>query len=284
MRNLFLSAIASLALFSCSQDDINDDQTALNDVTLSQPKSLNKEVKLIKAWKSESFYRGSESYINKFTVRVANLGADKKVSIYHERLDGNWDEIPLSYELQIDENSEIWSGSYGQSGFDISKVYADEFVVRYEVAGEVYWDNNNEKNYKMSKEDGYFFADENLNISLDQDFTSFAYQPAFDANDLRVHVDVKNIPGDKEVEVVYTTDGWNTQKSFALDYAQTITSGPLVNIFTPNSYGVERWRGTIGFDTSVENVEFAIVYRVNGQVVAWDNNYGKNYVETIKRF
>ena len=281
MRKLILSAVTSLALFSCNQDDINEDQTALNDVAFSQPKSLSKEVQLIKAWKSDPSYRGQQTYLSTFTVRVANLHPDKKVSIYHERVDGSWDEIPLQFKMQIDENSEIWSGGFSQQGFGISKIYADEFVVRYEAGTEVYWDNNDEENYMMNEEDGFYFADQDLNVSVHQSLTTFWYQPAFDANDLIIHVDVRNMPGDKEVEVVYTTDGWNTQQSFPLEYARLISTDPAYHIFTPNSYGVARWKGTIGLNTSLKNVEFAIVYKVNGQVVAWDNNYGKNYVKSL---
>ena len=277
MRKLILSVLVCLALFSCSQNDVNEDIGTQSLNANIEKKNLSKEVSLIKAWKSDAFYRGSATYDNKFTVRVANLAPEKKVSIYHERLDGNWDEIPLSFEMQIDDNSEIWTGEFRESGFGITKTYADEFVVRYEVNGEVYWDNNSAQNYVMSEENGYFFADPNLFVSLDQDDTIFTFQPSFNMNDFRISVDVKNMARVKDVQVVYTTDGWNTKKNVKLSYAEFFSIGALSRISSPNSYDVERWVGDAQFDRSVTSIEYAVVYRVNGKEY-WDNNYGKNYV------
>ena len=281
MRKLFLGALISVVLLSCSKDELIDEQNSIGKNMATTVSKDVSPVSLIKAWKTMSFYRGSKNYINKFTVRVANLNPVKKVSIYHERIDGTWNEIPLSFDLQIDKNSEIWRGAFGQSGFDITKIYADEFVVRYEVNEKVYWDNNNGANYKMEIEDGYYFAQNDLNISVDQDFTSFRFSPTLGFNRVQFHVDVRNIKSEKEVEVVYTTDGWKTKNYKLLTYSPNLNSGPLLNIFSPNSYDVERWRGVVDFDTSVKKIEYAVVYRVNNQEF-WDNNYGKNYVEAIK--
>ena len=40
---------------------------------------------------------------------------------------------------------------------------------------------------------------------------------------------------------------------------------------------MERWGASIEIPSTVEKVEYAVVYKVNG-VEYWDNNYGKNYI------
>ncbi|MBW1294727.1 carbohydrate-binding protein [Aquimarina litoralis] len=272
----YLYLLISLALFSCSQDDVTESpEDSLNSLEVSLKNS--NPVQLIKAWTTYSFYRGFQSYTRKFTVELENLAFEKNVSIYHQKVDGSWDEILLEYDQSIEDGQkEIWTATYSQGGFSIDRIYADEFVVRYEVNGTIYWDNNNGSNYAMSRMEGSFFADPNLNVSADTDFSSLSYVPFNDTNSLNITVDVRNLAPNKEVGVVYTSDGWQTQDYLPLTYRQFWSNGPLFTIQSPNNFGVERWQGFTSLDSSADEVEYAIVYRVNGNEY-WDNNYGNNY-------
>ena len=270
MKKLFYLAIA-LLIFSCTTEDLIENQEAVDVIDINK-KNLN-PVSLVKSWTTFGTYRGFSSYTRKFTVQVADLAFDKSVSIFHEKLDGSWEEIPLSYSFDIDEDQEIWIGNQTTS----SQVYADEFVVKYEVDGKVYWDNNNGANYKMSVRDGYFLANPDSNISVDTDFDSIFYSSFYDQNQLNVTVDVRNLSPTKEVVVVYTTDGWQTQSEFSLSYRPFWNSGPFISVTSPNQFGIERWSGFVRFDSTINTVEYAVLYRVNGQEY-WDNNYGKNHV------
>ncbi|GAA4273890.1 hypothetical protein U6A24_01880 [Aquimarina gracilis] len=268
--------LISLVIFSCSTED-NFEETPESVLTKSAIPTKNSEpVSLVKAWTASGSYRGYTSYSRKFTVKVADLDFDKSVSIFHEKIDGSWEEIPLSYSFDIDDQNEVWTGAYNHGGYGVSRIYADQFVVKYEVSGNTYWDNNNGTNYSISNNEGYFLADANANVSVDTDYDSLFYVPYYDQNSLNVTVDVRNLAPNKEVGVVYTTDGWQTQGYFTLDFRRYWYNGPSFYIQSPNEFGIERWSGTTRIDKSANNVEYVVVYKVNGQEY-WDNNYGKNF-------
>ncbi len=272
----YIYLLMSLVIFSCStEDDLTVGPEGLVSETEVAAKSSD-QVSLIKSWTSSGGYRGYSTYTRKFTVKVADLSYDKQVSIYHEKVDGTWEEIPLSFSMDIDDQNELWTGESTIGGYGVSPVYDDEFVVKYVVNGNTYWDNNNGANYKMARRDGYFIVDPNTNLSVDADYDSLNYFPSYDQNSLRVTVDVRNLAPNKEVGVLYTTDGWQTQRYFTLNYRNYWYSGPFFYIQSPNQFGIERWDGSVRFDKSINTVEYAVVYKVNGQEY-WDNNYGENF-------
>ncbi|MEW7288941.1 hypothetical protein [Aquimarina sp. 2304DJ70-9] len=277
----YIYLLMSLVVFSCTTDDLAENPESLISKKEVSTKNSN-PVSLVKSWTSYGSYRGYTTYTKKFTVKVADLAFDKQVSIYHEKVDGTWEEIPLSYSMGIDDQNELWTTEYNLGGYGVSPVYDDEFVVKYEVNGNTYWDNNNGANYKMSRSDGYLLADANANanVSVDTDYDGMSYVPYYDQNSMRVTVDVRNLAPNKEVGVVYTTDGWQTQNYFTLNFQRYWTSGPFFFIQSPNQFDIERWSGNVRFDKSLNTVEYVVVYKVNGQEY-WDNNYGKNHKLSI---
>ncbi|AXT51484.1 hypothetical protein D1818_11800 [Aquimarina sp. BL5] len=273
----------SLLVLSCSTED-DFIENPESEVTKNEIVAKNSNpVKLVKAWKSFGSYRGYTSYYHKFAVEVANLAYDKSVSIYHEKKDGSWDEIVLSYNTTIDNQTELWTGEYSQGGYGITEEYDDEFVIKYVVNGSTYWDNNFGANYRMDNQEGYLFAKSDLNVSVDTDFVSLSYAPYDNKNTFNITVDVRNLSPDKEVGVVYSSDGWQTQKYAPLAFRSTWTNGPFYSIQSPNNYNVERWQGYATLDASEDQVEYAVVYSVNGDEY-WDNNYGNNYTVTINSY
>ncbi len=272
----YIYFLMSLTILSCStEDDFIENQESVVSKNEISTKNTN-PISLVKAWAASGSYRGYTTYSKKFTVKVADLAYDKDVSIYHEKKDGSWEEIPLTYGFDIDDQNEIWTGEYNLGGYGISEVYDDEFVVKYEVNGNTYWDNNNGTNYRVSNNDGYFLADADANISVDVDFDSLSFIPFYDQNSMTVTVDVRNLSPNKEVGVLYSIDGWQTQQYFTLNYRSFWNNGPLYYIQSPNQFGIERWTGSVRLDKSANTVEYAVVYKVNGQEY-WDNNYGKNH-------
>ncbi|WP_299894864.1 carbohydrate-binding protein [uncultured Aquimarina sp.] len=279
----YLYLLISLVVLSCSQDDFMENSEASINSSEVSAKNLD-PVQLVKAWTVYSSYRGFQSYTRNFTVEVENLAYAKNVSIYHQRVDGSWDEIPLAYDQSIEDGQkELWTATYTHGGFAIDRIYADEFVVRYEVNGTVYWDNNNGANYAMSRMEGWFFADPELNVNVDTNYTSLSYFPNGNTNSFNITVDVRNLAPDKEVGVVYTSDNWQTQEYLPLTYRQFWSNGPLFTVQSPNNFGIERWQGYAALDPSINEVEYAVVYKVNGNEY-WDNNYGNNYKVAINDY
>lgn len=93
-----------------------------------------------------------------------------------------------------------------------------------------------------------------------------------------VVLDVADIDYDKDIRLVYTTDGWATTQELTIGAAE-------LNAWhwQGDSYGSrERWQLELELPGSFDHIEYAIVYRhgvVNGASAYeyWDNNYGQNY-------
>ncbi|MCK5884328.1 MAG: hypothetical protein KAG61_11615 [Bacteriovoracaceae bacterium] len=77
------------------------------------------------------------------TFKVKNIDYDKSVSIFFKGEDGEWRELAAYYSRPLEYGFEEWriSTNFGSRGGSI------EFVAKYEVDGEVYWDNNFKHNF-----------------------------------------------------------------------------------------------------------------------------------------
>lgn len=77
------------------------------------------------------------------TFKVKNIAYHKYVGIYY-RLNGTeWRELPGYYVRPLEDGYEEWkiNMNVGERGQNL------EFVAKYEVEGQVYWDNNGSNNY-----------------------------------------------------------------------------------------------------------------------------------------
>mgnify|MGYP001171482110 CR=1 FL=1 len=283
MNRFLLLMALPLLLFACQK---NNELVKQSKQTSSSRLATNQTIKLHKAWASYGWvYHGAFTKRKTFYAEVANLAYDKKVYVHHKMADGTWEDFELSYVSSIGNNTELWSYNYEFAGYSnpyMDKSFGDEFVLKYVVNGQTYWDNNSGANYRMGNNDGMLFAND-LFVSTDLKGTYCYLYPGQTSSSFYVVVDVKNLAYDKQVNIVYTTDGWKTTQTTPLQYTSTyaISSGGYVT--SPNVFGVERWIKTISLPTTVNNIEFAVSYKVNGQEY-WDNNFGKNHKITVIRY
>ncbi len=260
-----LTAAALFLTLSCSLDQSLDLQgqavnTAIPGVA---------PVALISADTYCSYYHGMGSTYRNFSIQVKNLAYDKQVAIYHKMSDGTWQEFPAVYSRSIPGNSEIWTVNLANS----ASIWGYEFVVKYTVNGVTYWDNNNGQNYSMGTLDGTWL-NPSLNVKLN--YRSLYYYSYTNQSVFSGSIDVRNLAYNKKVEVIYSTDNWQTTKIAPAKYVGPYyTVGYSQYINSPNIHGIERWT-FMEYIGNVSNVEFAISYTVNG-ISYWDNNYGNNY-------
>ncbi len=262
-----------LAVMSCSVSAVSD-QASLPQVS-GQTEAVNgtgPEVKLIDAYDDIQRYHGMYSHECYFVVRVKNISYAKQVFIHHLMADGTWYDMPLTYSHPSGNGYETWtayvSSSYGLNDF------GSQFAVKYVVNGQTYWDNNNGANYTLDADMGPLLG-RSINVSA---YRPYVYSLITSSNTnhyLYGSVDVRNLGYDKQVDIIYTTDNWQTTKVAAASY-----SGPYVyygysSFVNPNKYGIERWNFKTEIGAS-DTVTFAVSYRVNG-VTYWDNNEGLNY-------
>lgn len=236
------------------------------------------EVKLLEFQSFTSFYKGYWN-VGRFEALVANLGYAKSVNIHIKTSAGVWSDFPLAYSRAADAGREVWAAPFDLYTLPTG---ADplEFAVSYTVNGQTYWDNNNGANYVLTRDAGIVLY--GLNVYNG----SYAAQSSFYSgqNTLYGYLAVKNLSPAKQVNIVYSTDGWKTTKTSAATfnpYFYGNTAGYGTNK-SPNIYGYEEWDYTLDVGTTSTRVDYAIAYTVNGQTY-WDNNFGHNYVTQIVR-
>ncbi len=267
MRKIYLVVVTMLVLCSCSTDkDVLDIE---NESIELAAKSSSDNVKLLRAWTSNSSSPVRRRYVRRFAVKVKNIAFQKEVAIHHLTNDGVWVDIPLVFQQSIANDEEVWIGEVTPE----TESYADQFVVKYKVNGQTYWDNNNGANYSMLVNMGAYLAP-NIELSVDTFYTRFY------GNNFNINVDARrNYGAPGTIEVVYTTDGWVTTKRAALSYQRYFRVGYAHYIQSPNQFDIDKWETSVSVDSNIDTIEYAVVYTVNDQEY-WDNNHGKNYTIT----
>ncbi|MEW7288943.1 hypothetical protein [Aquimarina sp. 2304DJ70-9] len=264
MKKIVTLLVVALGMYSCTKDADHLDLGAKSIEIAAKNSSDN--VKLLKAWTSNSSSPVRQRYVRRFVVKVKNLAFQKEVTIHHATYNGNWVDIPLTYQQSIGENEEIWVGEVEPD----TEIYSDEFVVKYSVNGETYWDNNKGSNYSMLVNIGANLAPE-VEVMVDSYYTRLS------GNYFAINVDARrNYGASGTIEVVYSTDGWNTSQMASLSYQRYFRVGYAHYIQSPNQFDIDKWETSVHVDPNVTSIEYAVVYKTDGEEY-WDNNYGKNY-------
>ncbi|NQY65361.1 MAG: hypothetical protein HRT38_16920 [Alteromonadaceae bacterium] len=221
------------------------------------------EVELVNSWNMDMYLYGSSWKDDAFTVVVDDLGANKKVFIHHQAIDGSWVDLPMSYHSPASAGKEVWTSSPGYKGGSV-------FSVKYEVNGQTYWDNNQGQNYSYPN-GGYNIASDNQ--VLVATYNSNSSDP-YGNKQFTGRIALKNLSYLKSVKVVYSQDNWQTSKIIDAKYGGNPFRYGYGSHQNPNSFNVETW--TFSEYVSPERGEFFVDYEVNGQHY-YDNNHGVNY-------
>lgn len=200
-------------------------------------------------------------------VKVKGSSSKKNVTIHynfdHCRTNYDspeeWDDISATYLRLDSDGNEIW-------GFKIPETYFGKcyFAIKCEMDGQTYWDNNGGKNY-MTSYSTNIFATIPLHL-VGASHTSLPNSKKISEFHGKIVLD--NLGYEKDVIIRYTTDNWKTYNEEKANFGFTSIYG-----------NIDAWTFQVNLDEPSENVEFAVMYRVNGQEY-WDNNFGTNYDAT----
>ncbi|WP_055669071.1 carbohydrate-binding protein [Desnuesiella massiliensis] len=208
----------------------------------------NNVVKLIYA-RCPEYSINSAYYIDGY-VTVENFGFDKNIIIHYTYDCESWLTCSASYITDAKENHEIWYFRTPSTN-DHS---ACNFAICYKTNDKEYWDNNQNKNYKLKWYSPTKIL-QSCNIIIDKVFKS---STAFYGNIL-----VKNLAYHKKVRVRYSFDNWQNSSEWDAIYSQEIVNR------------LELWKFYIPLTFYCE-IKFNICYIVEG-ITYSDNNFGMNY-------
>ena len=201
-----------------------------------------------------------------FSVVVQNLASTKLVGIWGS-VGGTWGFTPCSYGRSVPGNLEIWTTPAGIQG-------PDPFDCKYQVLGNVYWDNNAGYNYNLDYSGGPSTTVViGPNVLADPEATGPTTTIATGVDsegNLHVGVLVKNLAYQKQVGIVYTIDNWQTFQYAVGSYLQS-----LLPASTPHQINAESWQIVTPVGVGATG-QYAAFYTVAGTTY-WDNNFGLNY-------
>jgi len=239
------------------------------------------EVRLLRSQSNVAQNNGLSLQTARFEVLVKNLAYAKQVYVHLKKPDDSWIDVPLAYQRTADSGREVWAGSFIDTGIagPTFNTWDLEFAVRYTVNGQSYWDNNGGQNYRQAKDSGSIVYGGYAVLNRLYDANNPAY---VSSSQIVGAVTLRNLASSKQVKVVYTTDGWATQKTAWATFSSTYWLDGYSAAPNPNGYGFEEWTYVLDAGTQAGQLEYAIAYLVNGQTY-WDNNFGRNYTMTLRQ-
>jgi hypothetical protein len=266
-KNVFMLLAAALLIASCSKHELETIDPIVESAELKSSGTM------VTLHSSEIISEYSQLFNAVGYIKVKNVGYNKNVTV-HYTSDNNgpgWYDVEAEYYQTIEDGYEIWKFSTPDFSWHRFNSPSITFAIRYEVNGQVYWDNNGGEDYSMYIDLGSRYQDFLLGPEtqvLTEDISIEPRDATFTTIEWSGHV--QNLGYEKEILVVFSTDNWATSMCIGAKYA---------NDGTPIQPGIEKWTATSTIPVGMQGkyVQSYIAYTVNGQTY-YDNNFTLNYV------
>jgi Carbohydrate/starch-binding module (family 21) len=203
----------------------------------------------------------------KFTAKVKNIAFVKNVVIHYAQSDGAWVEWPLTWQTTF-TNYDLFTRSD-------NTFVTTEFVIRYTVSGQTFWDNNDGTNYHVdSGRPNTVGGNVILNKATARRGTQGFGGGTVTTSWVEGEIFVKNLSFDKRVGIRLSTNEWVSFQDTDASFNGNVSVAAGLS-------QVENWKfktPELNLDQSNPNFRFAVFYN-NLQTGEWfwDNNFGQDY-------
>jgi hypothetical protein len=217
---------------------------------------------------SETFSPGqglTDVMDTEISAKVKNIAFEKSVAIHYAQFDGTWTEKEL-----------IWQDNFGDYDLFSKKdnsFVTNQFVIRYSVNGETFWDNNNGADYHLDNGHPNTIGRKVLLNKI----TAWQGQqgsPSVVSSWVDGEILVKNLSFNKRVGIRLSADGGATFHDTEATFSSTV---PVYLGFS----AVELWKfktPEVTLDESTPHFKFAVYYNnVDTGEWFWDNNFDRDY-------
>jgi hypothetical protein len=224
----------------------------------------------LKYGESESFSPGggvTGVQITKASVKVANIAFQKDVALHYQKSDNSWVERSLVFQANF--------GDYDLFEANFNDLVTTQFVIRYSIDGQTFWDNNNSADYRVnSGRPNVIGSNVVLNKSVARRGTQAGGGFVFQTSWLEGEIFVNNLSFNKLVGVRVTANGWTTSNDTNANFAGVISVATGLS-------EVEVWKfktPEFNLDETTPDFRFAVFYNnlTTGELF-WDNNFGQDY-------
>ena len=209
---------------------------------------------------------------------IENLAPYKLVEVHWAGEDRVWHILRAEYHSSNGANREIWRAQATFNLSDDASLPGDvEFVLRYCVRGEEYWDKNDSSNYFSNADSGVLLEQSLPLLQVD-------FNPVLQAGQRHYTVvaAVRHSLQPEHVYIHWTTDNWrNTRVTPCFFNRMHWNKWHRSSARNPNRYDTSIWSGQIKIDDAFR-IQYAIGCDTPGGTI-WDNNFGHNYVARRRR-
>jgi Carbohydrate/starch-binding module (family 21) len=224
----------------------------------------------LKYGESETFAPGGGSTgveVTKVVAKAKNIAFIKDVALHYKQPDGTWTEKPLSWNKGFGDYDVF---SRIDNTFDTT-----EFVIRYSVAGQTFWDNNNGGNYRVNSG---FPNTVGGNVILNQATARQGTQAGggfvFTTSWVEGEIYVNNLSFNKHVGIRLSANNWATFQDTNSSFSGTV---PVATGLSQ----VEVWKfktPEFNLDESTPFFHFAVFCNnLDAGEWFWDNNFAQDY-------
>ena len=201
------------------------------------------------------------------TAKVQNLAFAKDVALHYSQPDGTWVERALTWQKNF--------GAYDVFGRNDNTFVTTQFVLRYTVDGQTFWDNNDGGNYHIDEiRPNTVGGNVMLNKATARRGSQAGGGFVFTTSWLEGEIFVKNLSFNKRVGIRLSTNGWtnfqDTNASFngSVAVAEGLSQVEIWKFKTPE----------LNLDESRPDFKFAVFYNnLDTGEWFWDNNFGQDY-------
>ena len=205
--------------------------------------------------------------ITAVTAKVMNIAFAKDVALHYVQPDGTWNERPLIWQKNFD--------TYDLFAFNDSTFVITDFVLRYSVDGQTFWDNNGGANYHIDElRPNTVGRNVVLNKATARQGSEAGGGFVFTTSWVEGEIFVKNLSFNKRVGIRLSANGWasfqDTDALFSgkVAVAEGDSQAEVWNFKTPE----------LNIDTRRPDFKFAVFYNdLDTGEWFWDNNFDQDY-------
>ncbi len=206
---------------------------------------------------------------SQFRAKVKNLAFDKDVAIRYRQPDGVFTEKTMVF------SPGNHFGDYDLFTLNDNTFTTTQFVLRYTVNGQTFWDNNNGNDYRVNEiRPNTVGGNIALNKAVAHVGTEAGGGFVFTTSWVDGEILVANLSFNKQVGIRLTTNNWATSRDTLASFSSTVA-------VAEGTSEVELWTfetPEFNLDESSPNFQFAIFYNdVDTGSSFWDSNFGQNY-------